>query len=494
MRMGVKEGLSFRTAGGRRHPAHPARLPANSPAFATSGWASTAWYAAWCAASLCACTPIPPHRRPSPPVPAAYPDTRANAHHGASAAASPWRLVFRDPRLQRLVEAALDNNRDLRVALLRVEQSRQQFRVTRSSLMPRLDAAASLQHGHRQRSTQEEWSAQSTVTAWELDLFGRVRSLNAEALERAFAAGEASRAAQLLLISEVSTQYFALLQARALQRLASKTVRAAIELQELAQAAFDTGVANELDARTAQGQVLSVRASLYDYELRIRESLNALELLLGQPLPAHLPPEPPMDSPAILAPIPPGLPSELVLRRPDILQAEHELRAARANVGAARAAFLPVIRLTGSIGTVSPELAALFAGGGTVWSFAPQITLPVFTGGRNLATLKAAETGVRIETARYEKTVQAAFREVADALVQADTARKQIALQREASAVHERRLELAAARFRAGEDPYVNVLLSQQALYAARQARWNAEFRLLASQASLYRALGGGWQ
>jgi multidrug efflux system outer membrane protein len=183
-----------------------------------------------------------------------------------------------------------------------------------------------------------------------------------------------------------------------------------------------------------------------------------------------------------------------VLRRADILQAEHALRAARANVGVARAAFFPSVHLTGALGTVGPGLAKLFAAGGTVWTFAPQITLPLFTGGQNTATLRAAQAGVRLEVARYEKAVQTAFREVADALAAVEAARGQIAVLREAVAIQERRLDLASARYRSGEDAYVNVLLAQQALYAARQARLNAEFRLLTNQVALFRALGGGWR
>lgn len=438
------------------------------------------------------CSLIPPHQRP--PLPVAEQFTGSARAQESGAADIAWRDFFRDSRLRRLLETALEGNRDLRLAALRVEQSREQFRAVRSSLMPRIQAGGSLERTHRSGGTSEQWSAQGSMAAYELDLFGRIRSLNAQALAQVFANEEARHSMQITLVAEVATQYFALLQARSQVQVARKTLESAEDLYRLTRITFEAGATNELDVRTSEGQVQTVRASLVDYQLHEREAANALDLLLGKPQPANLPPMPTLDSPRLLAPVAPGLPSELVLRRADILQAEQGLHAARANVGAARAAFFPSVHLTGSMGSAAPELAKLFAGGGTVWRFAPDVTLPIFTGGQNRATLRAAHVGVRLEIARYERTIQNAFREVADSLAQIEAARRQIVIQREAVAIQERRLELASARYRSGEDAYVNVLLAQQALYAARQARWSAEFRWLTGQLTLYRALGGGWR
>lgn len=438
------------------------------------------------------CAWIPPHERPVPPVANRFPGSEHSQESGSADIA--WRDFFLDSRLQCLMETALDANRDLHQAALRVEQAREQFRVVRAAWMPRIQADGSMERTHQAGNSFEQWSAHGNMSAYELDLFGRIRSLNTQALAQVFANEEARRSIQIALAAEVATQYFALLQARAQIQVAYKTLESAEDLYRLTKVTFEAGATHELDVRTSQGQVQTVRASLVDYQLHEREAANALELLLGKPPPPRLPPLPALDTPHLLAPVSPGLPSELVLRRADILQAEHSLRAARANVGAARAAFFPSIRLTASMGTVAPELTKLFAGGGTVWRFAPDVTLPIFTGGQNRATLRAAHVGVRLETARYEKAIQTAFREVADALASIEAARKQISIQREAVSIQERRLELASARYRAGEDAYVNVLLAQQALYAARQARWNAQFRWLAAQVALYRALGGGWR
>ncbi len=442
--------------------------------------------------ALVGCALIPDHIRPELPVPHKYPGRKDRAE--AEAAEMGWRDFVRDRHLRCLIALALEGNRDLQAAALKVEQSRAQLRIARASWMPRVLVGGSMDRSHALGETVEHWKAEVATTAYEWDLFGRVRSMNAQAVAQIFASVEARRSVQIALVADVALQYFAWLQARAQVGVARQTLQSARGLYELTRMTFDAGATNELDVRTAEGQVQTVHASLLDYELRERETLNALTLLLGKPPPEALPATPSLDAPGLLAPVPPGLPSELVLRRADILQAEHLLRAARANVGAARAAFFPSVRLTGAFGTVSPELANLFGAGNTVWRFAPEVTLPIFTGGQNLATLRAAQTGVRLEVARYEKTVQTAFREVADALAGMDAARRQIEIQRDAVAIQQRRLELASARYRAGEDAYITVLLAQQALYGARQARWYAEYRWLANQVLLYRALGGGWK
>ena len=234
--------------------------------------------------------------------------------------------------------------------------------------------------------------------------------------------------------------------------------------------------------------------SVLTYEREVAQARNGLVLLIGAEMPGSLPPAKDFLDAGVLAKVPAGLPSELLQRRPDILQAEHELYAANANVGAARAAFFPQIRLTASLGSSSDELTKLFGNGNGVWSFSPQVTLPIFTGGRNLANLEAAKTEVKIKVADYEKAVQVAFREVSDALVATNTYLEQAAVQRAAIGVQRRRLELADARFRQGEDAYLNVLSAQQDLYSVRQGHLSAQYNQIASQIALYKALGGGWK
>jgi len=246
--------------------------------------------------------------------------------------------------------------------------------------------------------------------------------------------------------------------------------------------------------RTAEGEVETARVNELTYEREVAQAKNDLALLVGGPLPAGLPAARPFNDGDLLARIPAGLPSDLLQRRPDILEAEHTLKAANANIGAARAAFFPTITLTSSIGATSAQLAQLFAKGGGVWSFAPEITVPIFTGGQNTADLDSAKVGKRIEVANYEKAIQTAFREVSDALVAGSSYASQVeALVRGINA-EQRRLELADVRYRQGEDSYLNVLSAQQDLYTAQQNRIETQYNKLASRISLYEALGGGWK
>ncbi len=316
-----------------------------------------------------------------------------------------------------MIELALANNRDLRVAMLNVEQSRAQYRITRSASFPTVDGGGSYTRAHASGITADQWSASLGTTAYELDLFGRVRSLNKQALEKYLATEEAQRSAQISLVAEVATQYFALRQAEEQLQLARQTLTAVQESYALNKATFDAGASNELDLRTAEGQVQTAKINVLTYERQLAQAENALVLLVGQPLPTDLPAPSSFSDTNMLADIPAGLPSDLVQRRPDILEAEHTLKAANANIGAARAAFFPTITLTASIGTTSSQLSKLFGSGTGVWSFSPQVTVPIFTGGQNRADLDSAKVSTRIEVANYEKAIQTAFREVADALV-----------------------------------------------------------------------------
>ena len=439
---------------------------------------------------------MPAYHRPASPIAGTFPGAQA-----ASSAASDiaWREFFLDERLKKLIELALANNRDLRVAMLNVEQSRAMYRVERSAFLPTVKTNSGFSRNHNeaspagQRNT-DQWSASLGSTAYELDLFGRVRSLSQQALEKYFATEEARRGAQISLVSEVATQYFTLRQLEAQLSLAKRTLSVVRESYELSQHTFDAGATNELDLRTAEAQVQNSKINILNYERQVVQAQNGLVLLIGRPLPVKLPESRAYDASRLLASAPAGLPSALLERRPDILQAEHTLKAANANIGAARTAFFPSITLTGSVGTNSSGLAKLFGSSTAVWSFAPQITVPIFTGGRNKAELDAAKISARIEVANYEKAIQTAFKEVADALVARRSYAAQIEAQQALITANQRRFDLASARYRQGEDTYLNVLTAQQDLYASEQNLLRTRFDSLSSQITLYKALGGGWK
>jgi multidrug efflux system outer membrane protein len=453
---------------------------------------------------LAGCTMMPSYERPPAPVAAQYPAATHAATEPAREVA--WRAFFADERLRKLIEFSLTNNLDLRAAVLNVELSRAEYRVTRSQLLPTVDATGSYTRsrsssvgfpgggGGSSSFTSTEWNASLGTTAYEVDLFGRVRSLNRQALEQYFALAEARRNAQISLVAEVATEYFALRQAQEQVQLARQTLQVVQQSYDLNKATFDAGATSELDLRTAEGQVQTARINLLGYERVLAQSENMLVLLIGGQLPENLPPAQRFASSNLVAEIPAGLPSELVQRRPDILEAEHVLKAANANIGAARAAFFPSITLTASVGNTSAQLSRLFGSGTGVWSFAPQVTLPVFTGGQNLADLDAAKISKRIDIANYQKAIETAFREVSDALVAASSYGAQIDAEVAAVNAQQKRYDIADARYRQGEDTYLNVLSAQQDLYAAQQGLLEAQFNKLSSQIALYQALGGGWE
>jgi outer membrane protein, multidrug efflux system len=436
------------------------------------------------------CSFIPRYQRPEAPVPPAYPGAGMT---NTASATIPWNQFFTDARQQHLIALALTNNRDLRAAALRVDQSQAQYRISRSALFPRETATSGFDRTRSGGITRDQWSASLGTTAYEVDLFGRVRSLNRQALEKFFATKEARRATQVSLVAEVATADLDLRRATQQLALAAETLRLVEESRTLNQAALDAGASNELDVRSADAQVEFTRVSLLEAQLQLAEARNRLEFLLGQALPAELASAPLPLNDTLLARVPAGLPSALIQSRPDILQAEHTLRAANANIGAARASFLPTLRLTTSTGTTSDELSKLFGAGTGVWSFSPQLTLPIFTGGENRANLAAARITVRIEIANYEKAIQAAFREVADALAAIEARDAQATAFGSLTVAQQRRFDLAQARYRQGEDIYLNVLVAQQDLFDARQRAIDNTFSRLSSRIVLFKGLGGGW-
>ncbi len=441
---------------------------------------------------LSGCAMIPKYERPAAPVAAQYPGM--NATNASAVATLSWTNYIADERLKRLIDLALTNNCDFQVAVLNVEQSQAQYRITRSTSLPTVNAGGGYQKAHANGETADLWSASLGSTAYEVDLFGRVRSLNRRALEQYFATVEGRRGAQVSLVAEVAAVYFTLRQAEEQIALAKQTLQTVRDSYALNKATFDAGATGELDLRTAEGQVQTAKINLLTFERAREQAENYLVLLIGQPMPANLPPSRPFNDINLLAEIPAGLPSELLQQRPDILAAEHTLKAANANIGAARAAFFPTIAMTASVGSTSAEFEKLFGGGTGVWSFSPQVTLPIFTGGQNLASLDSAKVGRRIEVQNYMKAIETAFREVADALVASRSYTQQIGEESLLVTAQQRRFELANLRYRQGEDTYLNVLLSQQDLYNAQQDLLLARFHQLNSQISLYKALGGGWK
>ncbi|MCP3101508.1 efflux transporter outer membrane subunit [Myxococcus sp. K15C18031901] len=457
---------------------------------------------AWASAALLAgCTLAPKYQRPDAPVAPGYPGA-GDSTKQPSVADLGWRDVFGDERLRQLVSLALENNRSLRIAALNVERARAQYRISRADLFPSLNATAgaSFQRlpGFQSPTGQpldiEAYSVGLGITAYELDFFGRVRSLKDQALEQYLALGEAQRSAHLSLVAEVAQAYLtqrALEEQLALARQTLETVEASFDITRRS---HELGRASELDLRTAETQVLAGRFALELYLRQKAQADNALVLLVGQSLPEGLPEPMSLSQQPLLAELPAGLPSDLLERRPDILAAEHQLKAANANIGAARAAFFPSITLTATGGTTSTELSGLFGSGTGVWSFLPQLNLPLFAGGRLEANLDMAEVSKSIEVARYEQTIQVAFREVADALVARASFEAQLQTQTQRVETETRRYQLSEQRYRAGMDSYVTLLSAQRDLYGAQQTLIDARLARLTNLVSLYKALGGGWR
>jgi len=457
------------------------------------------------------CTMAPHYERPAAPVTATFPtggvyDTQpgapgAHSANGQAAADIGWREFFVDQRLQRLIEIALENNRDLRVSVLNMQASAAQYRIVRAGLFPTLNAAGSQS---RQRTPRDLLISPNAPTisntysvglnaSWEIDFFGRVQSLKDQALATYLGTAQARKAAEISLVSQVANQYLTLLELDDLLKVTQDTLTNAQESYRITKLQFDNGTGSELDLRQAQTVVETASANLQAQARLQAQAENALVLLIGEPLPADLPPGLQLNDQNLLTDIPAGLPSDLLTRRPDIMEAEENLLAANANIGAARAAFFPKVSLTGSFGTLSPTLGGLFKPGSAAWSFAPSITLPIFEGGQNIANLNLANIEKNVQIATYEKAIQTAFREVADGLAARGTYDQQIqALERNTSA-EQRRLDLSNLRYKNGVDSYLSVLTAQTDLYSSQQSLITARMQRLENLVTLYQALGGGW-
>lgn len=450
---------------------------------------------------LTGCTMAPKYSRPEAPVPAAWPSgpayKEAPSAKGAPAATDlPWREFFTDERLQKIIATALENNRDLRVAALNVERARALYRIQRAELYPTVEADANARKQRVKISggtglvTLEEYSVNLGISSWEMDFFGRIRSLGKRALEEYFATEQARRSAQILLVSEVANAYLTLAADRENLRLAQSTLQSQQAAYHLIRRRFEVGLAPELDLRQVQTRVDAARVDVARFTELAAQDENALNLLTGSTVPADLLPA----ELSIVKPLPdvsPGTSSEVLLSRPDILQAEHLLKAANANIGAARAAFFPRISLTSAIGTVSGDLSGLFQAGSFIWSYSPQIVLPIFDA-RIWSGLTATKVEREIVLAQYERAIQGAFREVADALARRGTLGEQMEAQQSLLDATEKTYRLSTARYEKGIDIYLNVLDAQRSLYAAQQGLIAIRLAKLSNQVRLYAVLGGG--
>lgn len=449
------------------------------------------------------CTLSPKYMRPEAPVPAEWPTGEAYKETKAAAGTPTapevrWQEFFTDAKLQQIIETALSNNRDLRLVALNVERARAIYGIQRAELLPTVNAIGS---ESKQRSsldlvrpgeprTTEQYSVNLGVTSWEIDFFGRIRSLKDAALQQYLATEQARRSAQLSLMSAVADTYMSLAADLEILKLAKSTLYTQQAAYDLIKRRYDVGLASELDLRRSQTQVDTARGDVARYTQLAAQGENALNLLAGSPIPKDLLP---VDLSTVSPPreISPGISSEALLRRPDVLQAETLLKAANANIGAARAAFFPRISLTAAIGTASDELSGLFKGGTGTWSFTPQIIMPIFDA-RTWSALKVSKADREIVLTQYEKTIQTAFREVADALAVRGTVDEQVSAQESlVNAVSETH-RLANARYTKGIDSYLSVLDAQRSLYGAQQGLIVVRLSRLTNLVTLYKVLGGG--
>lgn len=448
------------------------------------------------AALSASCSLVPPLDPVTSPVSAKFPGKTG----GEVSAHIAWQKFFTDPRLRKLVETALANNRDLLIAALNVEQSRAQYGISRSELFPTLNLSAS---GGRSRTLGSDASGGGAtefsnygvkvgLVSYELDLFGRIHSLNGAALESYFASDAARVGTQISLVAEVSNQYLA---ERALQEqaaLSQQTFDGFSVAYDIIKQRLDSGTVSELDLSAMDVQRQTAKADLAASRQRIQEVNNSLVFLAGGSLPASLPKGRTLDE-VMVANVKAGVSSDLLYRRPDIREAEHQLRAANANIGAARAAFFPSVTLTADGGTASKSLSKLFTNGTGTWLFSPTVNLPIFDGGRNRANLKSAEIGKEIEIARYEKAIQTGFREVADSLAARGGLEERIAATENLVAAQKKRADLATARYEKGVDGYLEVLTATLDLYTVRQTLIQLRLSRAVNSVNLYKALGGGW-
>jgi outer membrane protein, multidrug efflux system len=489
---------------------------------------------AWLILCLAGCTLEPHYQRPQPAVTPAWPAMpQSSAPAAGDSAGSPapaasdasqrsaaqigWREFFTDPKLQTLIEQALRHNYDAQIAVLNIAAARAQYQIQRADLFPKISATAS--------ETVEKFPAAVAplasgagggtgvggvgaasgsgvfrffdvgigFTSYELDLFGRIRSLNHAKLQQYLGFVETRRSTQISVIAEVANAYLTWLADSKLLRITVETLDSQQQSLNLIRMSFEGGVATALDLHQAETTVATAQANLAQYRRQVAQDENALVVLLGVSLPSEFVVDVDLDEESLLTDLPAGVPSEVLVQRPDILAAEHNLVAANANIGAARAAFFPSILLTGSYGTASTQLSGLFKQGSTAWTFSPQISLPIFAGGANVASLDLAKVQKNILVVQYEQAIQSGFREVADALAGRATLDSQVAADTALVQASSESFRLSNMRFTGGVDNYLGVLDSQRLLYTAQQSLVSVKLARLQNLVNLYKALGGGW-
>jgi outer membrane protein, multidrug efflux system len=459
------------------------------------------WTIAYCMVGMTACSFIPEYARPQAPIAKDYP----NAAEGTKTSTSDspadiqWQQIYTDKRLQRLITLALDKNRDLRIAALDIEAARAQYRIQESALFPTVNATALATRaktinpfGGGVLPSYSIYSVGLGFTAYEIDFFGRIRSLKEQVLQRFIATKEARASVQISLIAEVANAY---INVRALDErldIALQTQKSQQATYDLASKIYEFGNSSALDLRIAETQMEAANAQVTALKRLRAQAENALALLIGATLPEDLPPAQSLDHQLIVTDLQAGLPSELLTRRPDIRQAESLLKAANANIGAARAAFFPSIRLTSTIGRASSELNGLFTSGSNLWNFSPELSLPIFDAGFNKANLKLAEVQKDINVAHYEKVIQIAFREVADAIAANTMLSDEVKAQQRLVNAEQSRFKLAELRYQNGVDSMLSVLDAQRSLYIAQQSLIELRQSKLTALVTLYKALGGG--
>lgn len=447
------------------------------------------------AIGISGCSMAPKYQQPEAPFAASW---QAQAQQNAET--PDWQHFFADENLQVLIQTALEHNKDLRVAALNVEAFRAQYRIQRSAIFPAIDAAGG---GKRQRipknisptgesGIDSQYSASLGVTAWEIDFFGRLNSLRQQALETYFASEQAQRSAELSLIANVATAWLSHQADQASLELVQSTLETYENSLKLVQSRYDAGVASALELQQARTAADNARVSLAQFQRQVVQSRNALQMVLGAPIPEL---KQNVDLSSVqLAELPVALPAELLQRRPDILQAEYQLKAANANIGAARAAFFPSISLTATGGSMSGELSDLFGSGSGTWLFQPQLRLPIFNAGRLKASLDYSKVQKDIRIAQYEKSIQTAFQEVADGLIARSTYNEQLAAQDKLLESSQAYLDLAERRYREGVDNQLTLLDAQRLLFSTQQQRISTQLALLTSEINLYKSLGGSYQ
>ncbi len=432
----------------------------------------------------------------APAIPSQWPaavTAGAPATSTAEVADIGWRDFFVDPRLQAVITQSLENNRDLRVAVLNVERARAQYRIQRAGRVPAVGVQGQMTRSGGDAPVTEQFSANLGVVEFELDLFGRVRNLSQAALQQYFAEAANRRSAQLSLVAEVANAWLTLGADSEQLRIAQATLATYEDSLRLTEARRELGGASALELSQTRTLVETARTDVARFAGQVAQDRNALVLLAGGPVDATLLPQAEVTEVASVRPLPAGMPGDVLLRRPDVMAAEHVLLSANANIGAARAAFFPSISLTGSIGSASSELSGLFDSGTRVWSFIPKLNLPIFQGGKLRANLGMATADRDIALAQYERAIQSGFREAADALALNESLDAQLSSQQALVAAAEQAQRLSQARYDAGLDSFLTLLDARRTAYTARQSLVSTQLAQQSNQVALYKVLGGGW-